>query len=292
MTSRYKEQAKSLKGPDDFQVKVMTAMDWAVKHTKQIVLVLAPIALAAVGYLAWQKFQLSQRDTRLEELGKIQVVYENEERKAADQRTEIQKKVDAIDKQLMPVAPPAQPGADPAAAPAPAPAAPDAATTAKLTAEKAELEKQIAGVKATHTESGAQFQAFFKKHETSPEGWMAGMTSARILLDGSKLAEAAEVLKTVVTNSKSYPFYQTQARLSLIGVLEEQGNYDQALTELDALDKTVDKDLKPRVLLAKGRIQMLKSQNAEAKATFNTLIEGHGTSPEAQKARSIQALLN
>jgi hypothetical protein len=37
---------------------------------------------------------------------------------------------------------------------------------------------------------------------------------------------------------------------------------------------------------------MLKNSNADAKATFNALIEAHGTSPEAQKARSIQSLLN
>jgi len=46
------------------------------------------------------------------------------------------------------------------------------------------------------------------------------------------------------------------------------------------------------VLLARGRIQMLKNARDEAKQTFSMLIENHGASPEAQKARSMQALLN
>jgi hypothetical protein len=37
---------------------------------------------------------------------------------------------------------------------------------------------------------------------------------------------------------------------------------------------------------------MLKNAKAEAKATFNSIIENHAQSPEAQKARSLITLLN
>ena len=147
-------------------------------------------------------------------------------------------------------------------------------------------------IKADHTKSIGLFAEYFKKHEATPEGWMAGMTNARLLTEQEKVAEAKPVLENVVKLSKESNFYQTQSRLALIGVLEELSDFDGALAQVDALDKTVDADLKPKILLAKGRLQMLKNSNADAKATFNTLIETHGTSPEAQKARSIQSLLN
>jgi hypothetical protein len=37
---------------------------------------------------------------------------------------------------------------------------------------------------------------------------------------------------------------------------------------------------------------MLKKANDEARTTFSKLIETHAASPEAQKARSLQTLLN
>ena len=86
------------------------------------------------------------------------------------------------------------------------------------------------------------------------------------ILEKDKLPEARPILENVLAKSTSSPFYQTQARLALISVLEEQGEYDTALTQLDQLDKVIDKDLKPKVLLAKGRLQLLKNAKADAKA--------------------------
>lgn len=281
MTSRTKEQTRALKGPDQFQVQVMSGLDWVVKHAKQLVPVALLLALAAGGVLAYQKYQSSQRGSRLEELGKVQIVYEGEERMANDQREVLQKQIEAIDAKV--VLPAAKPGE---------PEAPPPAMDPAQTAQKAVLEKQVAAIKADHTESSRQFQEYFKKYEKTPEGWVAGMTAAKIMLDGQKTAEATPLVEAVVANSKDVPFYQTQARLTLAGLHEEAGAYDKALVELDALDKIVSEELKPKVLLARGRIQLLKDQKAEAKTTFDGLIEKHGASPEAQKARSIQALFN
>ncbi len=275
MSSNYKEHVKSLKGPDQFQVRVMTWLDWAAKNVKLLGFVVVPLALIAGGWFGYQYLQNQRRDARLEELGKAQVVYEGEQRKAGDARLVITKKIEALDAKAKPDKDGKAPAVDP-----------------KDQAEKDALTKQAEAIKADHAESTTQFLAFYKKYETTPEGWMAGMTAARLLLEKEKLAEARPILENVMVKSTESQFYQTQARLALIGVLEEQGEYDSALTQLDGLDKVIDKDLKPKVLLARGRLQLLKNAKADAKATFTTLIETHGTSPEAQKARSIQALLN
>jgi predicted negative regulator of RcsB-dependent stress response len=280
MSSASKEHLKSLKQPDQFQVKAMALMDFLLKNTKVMAGIVAVAALVVGGVYAARVFSNKARDGRLEELGKVQVVYEAEQKKAQTAREAIQKQIEAVEAKAKPAAA-VKPG-EPAAPP----------SDPKVQAEIDDLTKKAEAVKADHTESAQKFAEFFKKNDSNAEGWMAGLQAARLDVDLGKPAEAQPLLEQVLDKSKGNQFYQVQARLALISVLEDAGNYDKALAEVDTLDKLVDKEMKPRVLLAKGRIQMLKNQKTEAKATFNSLIEQHGTSPEAQKARSIEALLN
>jgi len=280
MSNNYKEQKKALKQPDQFQAKGMVFLDWLIKNTNKIVMVAVPLLLVFVASIAYEMLQEQRRDKRLEELGKVQVVYEEEQRAAFKQREEIAKQIEEIDKKINPE--PADEGSATAAV------TPDP----QLFLEKTVLEKKMEDIKADHSKSIGLFAEYFKKFEETPEGWMAGMTNARLLAEQEKIAEAKTVLESVIRLSKDSKFYQTQSRLVMVGILEELEDFDGALAQVDELDKIVDADLKPKILLAKGRIQMLKNENADAKATFSTLIEAHGASPEAQKARSIQSLLN
>ncbi len=281
MSSAKKDQLKSLKQPDQFQVKAMAFMDFLLKNTKVLLAVVATAAVVVGGVYAVRGFQNKARDSRLEDLGKVQLVYEAEQKKAQTEREGIQKQIEALEAKQKPAVPvdPAKPAPPPAKDP-------------KVTAEVEGLQKKAETVKADHAESAQKFQEFYRKNDASPEGWMAGLQAARLVVDLGKPAEAAPLLESVLEKSKGSQFYQVQARLALISILEDQGNFDKALAEVDSLDKLVDKEMKPRVLLAKGRIQLLKNQKTEAKATFNSLIEQHGASPEAQKARSIEALFN
>lgn len=295
MSNSYKDQKKSLKQPDKFQAKGIVFLDWLLKNTNKVAMVVVSVVAVFAASAGYKYFQEGRRTTRLEELGKVQVVYEAEQRQAFKQRQEISKQIDEIEKKINPApeTDPAKVAADPdpaaaAAAAAMIPKTPDP----KLVAEKEALEKKMEDIKADHTGSTSQFQAFYKKFEKTPEGWMAGMTTARLLAEEKKVAEAKPILESVITLSKDSNFYQTQARLSLIGILEELSDFDGALTHVEALEKIVDNDLKPKIMLAKGRLQMLKNSKDDAKATFSALILNHGASPEAQKARSIQSLLN
>ncbi len=280
MSSERKEQLKSLKQPDQLQVKLVSLMDWLLKNTRIIVGIVA-VAAIGVGIVYTVRYaQNKARDGRLEELGKIQITYENEQRKSQDEREKVQKQIDEIEKK----APPAATGSS----------ADLTATVAATPSPEVEpLRKKMDAIRPDHSGSATQFQEFFAKYENDPEGWMAGLQASRLFVDQQKVAEASALLDKVLEKSKNANFYQVQARFALISVLEDQGNLDRALTEVDQLDKLVEnKEMKPRVLLAKGRLQLQKNQKDEAKATFNNLIENHGTSPEAQKARSIQSLFN
>jgi len=277
MTSRYKEHMKELKGPDQFQVKAMSILDWAIKNVKLIAAVVVPILLIAAASLIYQYVQQKHQEARVEDLGKVEVVYMGEQRKAADARQALAKKIEAIDAQLAK-------SKDPKTA--------ATVDLAKLTAEKDQLTRQAESIEADHSQSVGLFQAFFEKNTTNAEGWAAGTTAARALIDEHKLPEARKLLETVLAKSKTNAFYQTQARFVLIGVLEEQGAFDEGLKQVDTLAKLVGQDLQPRVMLAKGRLEMLKNANTDARKTFNSLIESHATSPEAQKARALLALLH
>lgn len=280
MSNTYKEQKKAMKQPDEFQKKGILFLDWLFRNTDKVFYIAIPVILVFAASSGYKYYQEERRNDRLEELGKVQVIFEAEQRAAFNQRQEISKQIDELEKKINP---PAPTGGE-----AVKPAAPDP----KLLADKAALEKKMDDIQADHQQSTGKFLEFFKKYENTPEGWMAGMTAARLMAEQKKVADARPVLETVIAKSKDNRFYQTQSRLSLIGILEELGDYDAALTHVDALEKSVDADLKPKILLAKGRLQMLKNSKDDAKATFNSLIESHGSSPEAQKARSIQSLLN
>lgn len=285
MSQTKKEHLKSLKQPDQFQVKAMKLVDWLLSNTKVITGIAVVCAVVVVGAYVVNYASERSRNTRLDELGKVQIVFEGEQKKAQDQREALQKQIDALESAAAPKA------TDVPAADAGVKAAPKEKDP-KVTAQTDALKKQVEGVKADHTESTAKFQEFYKKFDSSAEGWMAALTASRLLVDNGKAPEAVPLLTSVLDKSKSNTFYQVQTRLALISVLEDQSEFDKALAEVDSLDKLADKEMKPRILLAKGRIQLLKNQKDAAKATFDSLIEQHGASPEAQKARSIQALFN
>ena len=276
MSSTHKEHIKALKRPDQFQATGIMAVNWLTGHLRLVAMLAAPVVIVVIGFFIFQTVETQRKTTRLEDLGKVSAIYDDEARVASEQRQVFTKKIQDIDAKLAPKG----------EGQAPLPASPAQA------AEKAALEKQAQAIKADHTGSAQRFLEFYKTHDGDPEGWVAGMTAARVLIDQNKAAEAQPILEGILTKSKDNRFYQAQTRLTLIGLLEQTGDYDKALGQVDALDKAVGAELKPLVLLTKGRLQLLKNDKATAKTTLNQLIDSYGTSTEAQKARTMLALLN
>ena len=284
MTSARKEHVKSLKAPDPFQVKLLAGLEWTTRNLRLITIVAAPVGLVVAGFFLFQFVQGKRKDSRLQELAAAQIAYDTEARKVADQRREWAKRVEAIDQEL----------GKPVAAGKDQPA-PTAAPDPKLAAEKAELEKKAEAIRPDHGASAQLFTAYFKKYEAYPEGWSAGTQAATIAIEAQQFEVAKGLLGEVLAQSTASSFHQTQARVALVGVLEELGDFDGELGELSTLEKalaqTKGADLLPKLQLARGRAQILKGAKAEAKTTLTTLLDTYGTSQEAQTARALLATL-
>jgi predicted negative regulator of RcsB-dependent stress response len=240
MSSLKKEKIKALKGPDEFQARVLRVLDWANKNVKYLTLIAVPVALALIGLFVWKNVSESFRDKRLSELGQAQVVYDDEEKAAEKQRETFRGQIEKIDADM------AKPAA-PVAGQPPPPATP---ADPALAAKKDALQKQVDAVKADHSASLKLFQAYFDKFAGKPEGWLAGMTAAKIQAEQNSYGDARSTLEKVLERADSDKFYQVQARFMLVGLLEEQGEYDAAIAEVDKLDSLVEPDATPRVLLA------------------------------------------
>ena len=276
MSSVRKEHIKTLKGPDQFQVKVMTGVDWVVKNVRTILFAVLPVALVVAGLAGYRLVQSKRKDARIEELGKAQVIYDSEVRRATDVQKPILKKVQDIEAKGTPKAA----GQD------------GSSLTPQQEQEVTALRKQAEAIKPDHAASTAAFLAFYKKYENYAEGWLAGMMAAHSMIDDNKLANASTLLEGIANKSKADATYQALANLELAGIAEEQGDYDRELTILTNLEISANTDLKPKLQLMRGRALFLKGDKAGAKTTLNTLIEGYSSSTEAQKARSLLSLID
>ena len=105
------------------------------------------------------------------------------------------------------------------------------------------------------------------------------------------LEAALKLVEAVIAKSTASPFHQTAGRLMAMAILEDLKRFDDALKQSATLMGTVNDDLKPRILLGKARIELAKNAKDDAKATLNVIIEKHGTSDEAAKARALMATI-
>ena len=271
-----KAVTRAPKGIDGLQTKLMGLFDWLLTNSKAVALVVLPvlvIALAGVGFKAWMDSQSAKLRAAL---GAIEELYANEAIESGKKREEIQKKIDEIEAA-------SNPGT---------PDKPNASLDVQKLIQKAQLEKDRDAIRPDHAGSREKFAAFFKEHGNTPEGWLAGVRAANIWLSERKTTEAKPILEQVAKESLKMPWFQFQSRMLLVSIYEDAGEFDAALKELDILAPLAVEDLKPKVKLARGRVQLLKDSKDEARATLDEIISQHASSPEAQKARSWLALIN
>jgi hypothetical protein len=295
-----KQIQKELKQPDKFQIELMHVADWIAMHRKQLLMyAVLPIASIVIVGLTFQKIQEHRTDVRLQELSKIDVIFDKENETAEKKKSEIQEKIAKILDKQQPAgetAKKADNSANPAASaanPAEAAKAPVEPLDPKVAeAEKKKLETEMKSIKADHGESLVGYQKFFDANPSNPEGWRAGMRAVNIQVEGRKYQEAAIIAERLLKQALALDFYQVQVRLLYVSILEELDRFDDALKEIEILAKLGDDSIQPKILLTKGRIEILKNSKAEAHTTFEGLIAKHGSSAEAQKAKSIMALWN
>ena len=269
----HKQLEKTLKRPDDFQGYILSGIQFITANRRTVLLMLSPvIAVAVIGYavFAWMNHKSAARRADLAGVLAIQ----------AEEQTNLNKTREDLQKQIEELRA-VKPGAD--------------GKKTELSAETltniTNLEKQSADLKPDATKSTAAFKKFYDEHPDSVEGWMAGLTWASSQLRDNKVADARPVIEAIVKGSTSNKFYQMNARFMLIGILEDAGDFDAAIKECDVLVGLATDDAKPAILLTKGRLQYFKKAFPEARASLNEIVDKHGSTPEATRARSLMAAM-
>jgi predicted negative regulator of RcsB-dependent stress response len=269
-----KQIEQSLKKPDSFQGQILNGINLLVEQRKRIFMFLTPLLVVGlVVYGAWL-WMNHQAEARRSDLAKILAMQSDEIQDVGKRREDIQKQIDGIRDSVKPDAKGKRPDLSPA-----------------QLADITNLEKKMTDLKPDHMKSTEAFKKFYDSNKEKPEGWMAGLSWAAKQLQDGKATEARPIVEAISKISGSNKFYQLTSRFMLIGILEDAGDYDAAIKECDALVSLVTDEAKPSVLLTKGRLHYFKKSNAEAKTVLNELIDKHGSSPEASKARGIIALM-
>lgn len=269
-----KELQRQLKGPDAFQAKMLSILDSLLK--RKSLLVAAIVGVFVVVAVSWGVGHFASRKDlgRKEDLTKIDAVYTAELESVSKEREALQKQV--IDLRAKVPTNPKEVKPE----------------HAKIEAEIKSLEDKMSGLTGNHADSLAQYKAFYEKYPDAPEGWAAGMRYVASLLEKDQLAEARPVLENILAKSRDSIVYQVQSGMALVGVLEDSGEFDAALEKAEALLKVAPDALKPKILLAKSRLQIQKNAKDAAASTLDGLIKDHGATPEADQARGMKALIN
>lgn len=264
-----KQKKPDLSRTDAFQRAFLQLSHWVKHNARQITIVVAPLVVVVIAVIGGQVYMKGQKNKRLAALAVINSVYADEQQVVAERRSALQEKIKELDS-----------GGEQAQESG---AQPD---------DKGELETQLKAIRADHSRSSEQYREFFAAHQTSPEGWAAAMSAIGIAIASKQYDTAQELLTTLLQHSTKNDFYQVQARLLYIKLLEEQGNLAQALTETEQIYHLAPQDFKPEALLIKARLLLAQQQNSAARAVCEEIIQDFADSHAAVKARAIKVLLN
>ncbi len=265
-----KKTEKLLKRPDAFQSSVMKGINWFRAERQRVVFVAVPVVLILILGAGFQYYRLNQSEARKNKLGEISKVFAKEEKDLAKKKAQIRedlRKLEASSK-------------DPKAAEA------AGSNTAAIAAKKLELQ----ALTEDHQGSLAKYEQFFQANVRNSEGWRAGMAAVGILIKDKKLESASVILKSILDNAMGIDFYQVQARLMYVAILEDLKKFDEAIAQLNIAQPLAAEDLQPRILLTKARLEIQVGKKDEAQKTLDALIADHASSPEARQAIGIKAL--
>ena len=264
-----KKDELNLKGPDAFQVKAATTAEYLKANWKLVAGLSGLLFVSAVSYVIVQKVSSSARLERQVALSKVDQLYQNEGKSFSETKAQLEKELDELklsnkDK-------------------------PSKELSEKINSLESKLKKSE---KPNHAGSMNDYKKLFDEHPKTPQGLLAGIYYAHLLVEDKKNEEAVKVLSKVVPESSKYKVLALQAGAIYATLLEDAGRFDEALESVNKLLPLAGEGLKPHFLLAKGRIQLLKKDKSGAEKTFDEIAEKYSSSLEADKALGLRALLN
>lgn len=276
-----KKRAQQLKQPDEFQKKAFRLLDWVVENKSTAIGILIPVGLAVVGGFGWKYMQKAQGEDRREKIAKIDKVYLEESEKSISDQEGLTSQIADLRKQLDDLKTQIKEGKD---------TAEGEAKLSSLEAQEKTLNERLKSIKPDHKAAFEKYLAAYGEFKSKPEGWRAGIKAASIQISKKEYEKAADLLKDILSQSESEPFYQFQVRATYMSLLEEQGKFDQALEEKSKLLEYATGDNKPKALLIVGRLELLAGQKEKALETLEKVITEYNASQEARKARAFKAL--
>lgn len=265
-----KKEELNLKGPDLLQAKAVAAAEYLRRHSVLVAGVLIGLVVVVVAALGINALLDSQKERLRQELAQVEKIYDDELEAFSESQEKLQDQLDDLKLEQQRAS---------------------GEERTRLDVQVANLEAQLAAASPDHSHSQEAFREFFEQHPNNPAGWVAGIRFAAIAVENRDLESARPVLEKLADRSTQYPILQTQSQLMLVAVLEDLEDFSAALNRVEQLLKTVAEELKPKVLLAKGRLQVFQQDFEQAQQTFAQIVEQHDGSQEAESARSMMALL-
>jgi predicted negative regulator of RcsB-dependent stress response len=264
------DKTDNLNAPDAFQVQAYSVMDKVARNPKALWITVGTVlALLVVGY--GLTYINSSRTEKLQRaVSEVDTIYESEMKAHTEAREALEKKRDAIVAKL----------------PAPAEGQPPVETP-----EVAAINLQIKALKPDHAASSAKYLEFYKANPNTAEGLAAGLKHAAYSAEKGDIDAARAELQPIIADSKKHTLIHIQALLLAISIDEDKGDLDSAIKNSDELIKAVGPELMPRALLTKAQAQFLKKDFPGAKSTLEKVVNDHGASPEAERARGLLALI-
>ncbi|MCX6131056.1 MAG: hypothetical protein NTX25_18610 [Proteobacteria bacterium] len=272
--SNQNSKEMNLKGPDAFQAKLAEFFAGIAQNPKPLLGVVTAILVVLLAGFGFRYFSKNKQDARRTELSQVDQGFEDEAKAFTKQREALEKKRDTLKAAQV------KPAADP-----------KDAKPLEDSAEIKALDAEIKSLKPNHSASALQYKNFFAHYPKAAEGWVAGLKYAAYAAEQGQLEEAQNLLEQLVKNSNGHAVLQTQTLFLLISVLEDRNEFDKALEQIEVLNKIASDELKPRILLGKAQIFFFKKDYANTKVTATKLLTEHESSPEADRARSLLALL-
>ncbi len=262
--SGYKKRQQELRSIDRFQKALIPYIRWIEQNPKILIQGAGGVLFLLLIGFGVQYWNQKQEAQRADLLGVIDGVYDREQKKAGEAQQ-------ALAEQVKPLKDKKDP-------------------TPEESQKIKSLEEQITQVKPDHTGSLEQYSQYFRQNPSLPEGWRAGMTAAKILIDQLSYEKATEILKEVLKASQSDSFYQAQGTYLIVSLLEELGRHDEALAQIEEIAKKTALDEVPKILYVKARLLLTGQKEKEGVQVLDTLIQDHNSSTYAQKAQALRAL--
>jgi predicted negative regulator of RcsB-dependent stress response len=263
------EQSKSLKGLDAFQAQVLEFLAKLANNPKILGYGFGGLLVVLVGAYGVRYGIQKSHDKVAEGLVKVDAIFEEENKSFQKLREAKEKERDALR----------------AALPS------DAGEKGLDTPEIKALDAEIQALKPDHSKSSGEYKAFYEKHPKAAEGLVAGLKYASFAAEQGQLEDAQKVLEAMVEPAKDFSVLKIQTYFLLVSVLEDRDQLDKALEYTEKFLNGISSELKPKLLLSKGQILLLKKDFTQAQATLNQIVSEFETSAEAERARSLLALI-